>query len=270
MNHASSIEVAWERRRWCSAFTLAFMAQVVLIFVFSLGAPQMEPRPVPRATVTRLTPPEADLRGLAFDLPAGDPTLFALVSRHGFSGESWRRNIAPVHRLNDWEEPPRWMRPNPAALGSAFVEAVETNDAIGLLVPDKPAARVQFARYSDNFMPRGSTLVIEGQLAARPVLHRPEPPAWPHTELLSSSVVQVAVNAAGHVFSSRLIASCGWPAADDRAIELASKLRFQPLPTPPNPGALPPLTWGRVIINWLTVPAPTNSPPPAATGRPNS
>jgi hypothetical protein len=271
MNHASAKEVSWDRRRWCAALSLALVAQVVLVFVLSLGAPQMEPRLEPRVTVTRLTPPQADLRRLAFDLPAPDPTLFALVSRHGFTGESWRRDRAPVHRLLDWEEPPRWMRPNPAALGSTFVDAVETNDVARGFAPDKPAARVQSVRHADNLMPRESVLVIEGRLAGRAVLYRPEPPAWPHTELLSSSEVEVAVNAGGFVYASRLINSCGLPAADDKAIELAAKLRFQPLPAPrAAPAALPPLTWGRVIVNWLTVPAPTNPPPPVAPGRPNS
>jgi TonB family protein len=81
-------------------------------------------------------------------------------------------------------------------------------------------------------------------------------PAWPSDQLLSNSVVQIAVNSAGQVVSARLLGRSGLPGADNMALDKSRNLRFKPVPASPP-------AWGRAVFAWETAEA-TNTGAPGA------
>ena len=70
-----------------------------------------------------------------------------------------------------------------------------------------------------------STLRLAGGLANRRLLNPPELRAWPASDLLTNSVVQVLVNADGNVMSLNLLAGSGSPKADQFALEVGQRRR---------------------------------------------
>jgi hypothetical protein len=84
---------------------------------------------------------------------------------------------------------------------------------------------------------------------------RPVLPSWAHSELISNSVVRVAVSGDGCTFSPVLLTESGYPEADLHALKLANELRFQPLPGERLGGGEPQaLIWGKLIFQWHTLP----------------
>jgi hypothetical protein len=108
-----------------------------------------------------------------------------------------------------------------------------------------------------------SSFSIEGALADRPLLSQFALHSWPATEILTNTVVQIAVDAAGRVFSASLLVKSASPDANAAALNLARLARFQPLrwlgEKPPPPGAL---SWGKIIFHWHTTNAPASAPIP--------
>ena len=79
--------------------------------------------------------------------------------------------------------------------------------------------------------------------------------------MLTASAVRALVDAGGLVVSATLLESCGLPAADQRALELARSARFEPLPGGDKERLAHPLnglSWVKMIFNWHTV-APPNT-----------
>jgi TonB family protein len=68
---------------------------------------------------------------------------------------------------------------------------------------------------------------------------------WPSLKVLSNSVVDVAVNGAGHVIACRLAAPSDSKEADHAALQKAKLLRFRPL------NAIGTI-WGQAIFEWAT------------------
>jgi hypothetical protein len=101
-----------------------------------------------------------------------------------------------------------------------------------------------------------SVCEIQGAIAGRQLQMPNGLPAWPSDQLLSNSVVQIAVNSAGQVVSARLLGRSGLPGADNMALDKSRNLRFKPVP------ASPPV-WGRAVFAWETAEA-TNTGVPGA------
>jgi hypothetical protein len=104
--------------------------------------------------------------------------------------------------------------------------------------------------------PTASSVRAEGDLGGRALETVPALPSWPHADVLSSSVVQVMVDAKGFVLSPTLVAASGLKEADLKAIEAAKQVRFQPVPSARVLGAGPrgELAWGRLVFDWHTLP----------------
>jgi TonB family protein len=254
---------AWPRRRWWGVFVLLLVAQVGLIFWLGDRSPA-----VPREASTNPTVFLAP--GLSSELLAlNDPTLFAWANRHGFSGAAWLKLPRVNYQLTDWTEPPRWLSLRVADLGNTFRRFVETNLAPPVRVADKLEPRFTPLELPPpaTSMATRSSLRVEGKLAARHLLSEIELPSWPHTDLLTSSAVQVLVDADGQTISATLLSSSGSKEADQHALDLAKTARFNSLRgsgTAPLTKTLEPLRWGKLIFEWHTVPMP----PSRATGTP--
>jgi hypothetical protein len=252
----------WPRRRWWFAVALMLALQAMLVFLA-----EERSLPVPRQPVS------APLIRLSAGAPSEllalyDPTLFALPQREGFSGEAWLKSIPSLEfRPPDWTEPPRWLQLSADPLGAGFKDFLRAN-----VSPPFPTIVAREPRSSaPELFPTGpvstaSTLRIEGGLAKRRLLSRPELPAWTNTDVLANSVVQLLVDAQGNTFSAVVLPpGSGLNDADQCALETAKAARFNAVePTGPgrakNPAAE--LTPGRMIFEWQTRFAKSTNTPP--------
>jgi len=235
-------------RRW-SLIALVFAAQIGLILALG-DRKSVTPRPPAPALVVSLAPEWNELLAL------NDPTLFALPQRRGLAGAAWLKIPNVQFQPFRWTEPPRLLPLRLEALGVAFAQFMGTNRFAGLafetkLAPDLPPT---VAPEIGLPPPTSSTLRVAGDLVNRRLLNPPELPSWAAADLLTNTVLQVLVNADGDVFSPTLLSRSLDPVADQRALELARAVRFQPLR-----GASPALTVGVLIFEWRTVPL-TNAP----------
>jgi len=99
-------------------------------------------------------------------------------------------------------------------------------------------------------------------LAARRLLTALDLPSWPHSDILTNTVVQVVVDADGDTLSSTPLKSCGLSEADQFALKTAASARFLSARKPGQPAV--PLSWGKMIFQWHTVPAESTNSAPAA------
>ena len=246
----------WAQRRWLITVLIVFIVQLGLIFGLS-----DKTRPRARSSAA---PPMLRLRapGSTELLDLMDPTWFALPHRQGFSGPAWM--TAPDFPSNkfSWSEELRPLALRTQDLGSAFNRFVATNDFAGFqtLAPPEPALALPAVR--PLAVPSSSSLRIEGRLARRRLLTPLSLTNWPHTDLLTNSVVQLLVDAEGRpVSGGTLLSSSGLAAADQHALELATAARFNSVAESGPAGATGRLIWGTLIFEWknLSVPA-TNAP----------
>jgi hypothetical protein len=165
----------------------------------------------------------------------------------------------------DWTVPPQFL-PLPAQgldeLCRRFIQTPSLNSPADLrrLEPQSTLPDVSPLALA----PEHSGWRLEGALAQRRLLTGFELRSWQHTELLTNSIVQMVVDAAGAPVSLTLLPpGSGLAEADQTALTLARGARFEPLPAAgPQTlaSALARLTWGRIIFEWHTMP-----PPPTKT-----
>ncbi len=240
---------------------VAFLAQAALIFL--LAERQQPPPSLPQfATRIQLAADGSSAQRLAGLLTVSDPTAFALPNFHGFSGAAWLTFAPMTYQLTDWTEPPRWLALDERRLGQAFSAFVATNISPPLLIADKPLPRLTVAAvYAPaDLLPTQSVLRLEEDLARRSLLAPPSLPSWPHTDVLTNSIVQLLVDAEGQTLSAVLLAASGLSDADNYALKLANRARFQPLRRPDGrPDITGPLSWGKMIFQWHTIAPPATN-----------
>ncbi len=194
----------------------------------------------------------------------GNPTLFVLANRHGFSGPAWLAVSSLPNTLPDWSEPPRPLARPIRKFGETLRRFVANNLSTPLEIAAKaePQPDAVELYLVPDLTPAQSTLTLEGQLADRPLASNFNLNSWPAGDILANSVVQAGVDKNGRVFSAVLLAKSGSKDADESALSLAKSAHFQPLRgnDPAGPEASPPaLHWGRLVFHWQTVPLPTTN-----------
>jgi hypothetical protein len=197
-----------------------------------------------------------------------DPTLFALPHRQGFSAGAWTVNPPPETRSAPVPEPLEYLALADQPLGADFNRLVATNRfEFAPARPEPPPQLALPAFFSPPAIPAPSRVRVEGELAGRALLKPIEPPAWPHSEILANTVVQIVVDADGRMVAPGVMLppGSGSKTADQMALELARKASFEsvrssgPAPAASQAGSL---TWGKLVFEWQTVPeAPSNAPP---------
>jgi TonB family protein len=233
-------------RRWLSAVGIIVAVQFIGVLALS--------RSLPRPAVT--ANPEPRLRiawSDSAETPAlrMDPTLFALASEQGFSGAWLRRRAPEAHKLSDWSEAPQWL---PAATGrlTRDFEALARSNAVRQpTTRELPPPRTEAPEINRVPLPARSQVLLSGSLQARGTAEPLVADAWIAEDVLPDSVVQISVNATGGVLSTRLIQSCGLPAADQHALSLAAQARFTPLPAGASSA-----TVGFITFRWSVTPPP--------------
>jgi len=245
MNESSG----WTRRRFWVTAGVLFLAQGVLILVF--GARGVKP--------AMASAPPHNFRVLGTPLSAGqlsrlflaaDPTVFPLPSHHGFSGRAWLRSSGREEMPDDVEKP-AWLEIDTNRLGANFPGLDDTSAAIlfGLADQRGPQLEPWPVFLAPELVRTQSFFTLHGPRPLNPPTFLP---SWPSPQLLTNSVVQIAVDAAGQVIVSRLLARSGSEAADSAALREARRLRFHPAPT------LEPV-WAKAVFAWQTA-TPTNTP----------
>ena len=255
MNAVPIEPVRWTRRRWLYAIAIVFLTQVGLILFFG-EHPQNAPAPVKFRTAISLAADSWAEQQLA-DLPGlGDPSLFALPNLRGFSGEAWF-SFAPLElHLTDWTEPPRWLNLEVKSLGQSFSKIAANNDTQPLLIVDKPMPPMTGLALLIPTQPMAShsVLLIEGDLARRPLVTNAELPSWPNTDLLTNTVVQTLVDHFGFTLSATVLANSGLKDADQFALKAATEAQFQPMRRVKGAASPETLTSGKLVFVWHTVP----------------
>jgi hypothetical protein len=186
---------------------------------------------------------------------APDPSVFPSSSPHGFAAQAWR--LLPVQdAAAALQEPPpvfleftNWSGANshPAGWESRHVSFQWAGQ------PEPPPDSVPAFPAAEASRPE-SFFRIEGGLAGRRPTAPAGLPAWPANFLVTNSVVQFAVNRAGQVISTVLLAGSGLKEADDSALATVNVLRFRPVGN-----AVPEYVWDTATFYWKTIEPP---PPP--------
>jgi hypothetical protein len=252
---------AWSRGRWWTAFSLALLVQVSLIYLLSDRRPLVarQATPSPEYYLLLDTPPNIPVTEL---LNLNDPTLFVLPGLRGFSGLAWLRPGPLEHPSPDSTGPECWLTQDVSELGRVFRELLRTNVVTHRSFADKPAPKLSAVNPPPIPLPIRSSLRVEGDLALRELPVAVEVPSVPHPDLLANTVIQLAVDAWGFTLFPVVLSGSGSKSADQQALDLARAIRFKPL-VGLNAGAplgQRSLTWGRLVFQWHTVPAATPSP----------
>jgi hypothetical protein len=246
-------ETGWKPRRWLSAVLLLFALQVILIFWLG-ERPRVLPVPTGNGFTWRIAGP-----AWGEILALQDPTLFLLPHRNGFSGPAWMKTPGLPASAFFWTEGPRLLTLSDRDLGSTFNRFVATNKFGTQRMKPLQEPTITLPEVPKRILlPASSSLRMEGPLAGRSFVTKPQLRSWPHTELLTNSVIQLLIDEEGKpVTPGTLLVSSGYAPADAYALEQVRTTRFNPLINT----AAPSNTWGLLIFEWTTSPA-TNAPPP--------
>jgi TonB family protein len=259
----------WSSRKWVGMVGVIFAVQ--LGFIFWLGDRKpIRPREPHQAPIFQLAGSEAHEW-----LSLQDPTLFALPHDQAFSGSPLLVSPNPATNYFEWSEEPHWLTLFVQSLGASFARLVPPPQS-------SPGSAIEFTEprwltpeLVVTPLPPLSSLRLDGELAGRSLLNLPSLPAWPprflnptDTDILTNTVVQAVVDREGRPFSMTLLVSSGYPPADEAALSMVGRFRFQPQPpmsvpaTNPGSQVLNGLSFGLLIFEWQTL-ASTNTPPAA-------
>jgi len=261
MNGNPPETVPWSLRRWVTVVLTVLALQFVLFYLLA-----------PRVTVSgRQTEAGLKIRWLANPALAKrtldtllleDSTLLAIASPRGFSGAAWLRPSTQEFRVSEWSDADRPLTQPTQSLGGAFrfVESAANQPAFD--PARKPAVAAPGVLIAPPVLRVASRLLVQGDLARRPLEKVPPLRSWSHTDLLTDTRVQVIVSAEGLVISPRLTGATAarnlvQQAADRHALDVARTLRFAPLPRAGNQG---PGTLGEgvLVFQWHTTEPPAN------------
>jgi len=254
----------WTRRRWALAVGAIFFLHAGLVFLLGHREDRAPERPIFRTAIRLVARPPVAQPPVS--RPAtDDPTLLALPSLRGFSGPAWLAFPTLAYQPAEWVEPSHWLSLDTQTLNSVFSQFIRTNTVSPARLADKPLPPLPGyePRFPNEPLPAQSRLRLEGDLAVRPLLAPLELKSWAHSELLSNTIVQAAVDADGFTFSPVLLRGAGLKEVDLHALRLAASARFRPLSRGRrSPDGIGPLTWGRMVFQWHTLPlSATNSSP---------
>ena len=244
-----SPERPWPRRRLHGFILLCFAVQVLFILLF--GERRVSAlKPAPFGTGIHLVSDPWSMEQLAAFSELSDPSVFALPSLEGFSRAAWLTYKTVPDEFAEAPDQPKWLEPDPESLGRELETFVATNAQPPIRIGDesmpeivglqpRPSAELEFPK---------SELRITGGLARRKLLSTPELPSWPHTDVVTNSVVHLSVDAEGVPISAVIVSGSGLKEADNYALAASKRLRFRP------DRARETVTSGTANFLWHTLP----------------
>jgi len=253
MNGTATDVQPWSRLRWGASIA----AVVALHFAFLLAMGRGPDPRTQRLPTTQLILPEK----LAQEIQSlTDPTLLAMGGPHGFSSV-WMEPTGLPSLSPNREQPARWLEIDSSQWGGDFVAFARSNAASlhGLRFKSAPQALPSESAKATPPASRPSTLRVADDLAGRKLLRPPNLPPQKGIDLLIPSEVRVVVDYRGIVTSAILLPpGSGSKEADRLAVAEAKRTQFSPaFPA----GAEQPLTFGRLIFDWQTIPPEQTSKP---------
>jgi hypothetical protein len=263
MNPTVFERAGWSRKRLVSASLVVFVLQAgMVVWLGQRSVPLPERKAFP--TAIYLAADGSAAARIEGDNSLEDPTLFALPSLNGFSGDAWLKFAPFDYQPPDSMEAPQFLEFEQRSLGITFAEFLRTNSPPPVSMADKPLPPLQ--RFEPNYpadpVPQGSALRFEGELAARPLMTPLKLKSWPHSEILSNTTVQAVVDASGFAVSKTLLIGSGKREADEYALGLVAEARWRPLPAPARYDETgDSLVWGKLVFQWHTLPLPAANLP---------
>lgn len=244
----SEIE-AWNWRRWAFFSVIIFLGQILFLVLLSPRAPRSARNGTPHAKIFLFPKPLAQSQ-FTEQFLAGDPTLFVLPKKEGFSGPAWLTVPPRNYDLKEQTEPSFWLPLDADKLGNAIARHERVKEPLFAFPTLLPTVLLPVLSET-NHIRSTSFLRIEGELATREIIRRPTLKVWNYTNVLSNSIAQIGVDERGLVVSTRLLGRSGLAEADRAALEIARKLRFGQ-----QSGNL---MWGNIIFGWHTIPSASNA-----------
>jgi len=262
MTPASVEAEIWPRKRWWAAVVLALGLQIGLVLWLADRSPITARSPTDAPVVFPAESPLTRLPTLA------DPLLFSPANPHSFSGAVWMNTPKLEYQVSDWTSPPGFLALPANQLTNAFSTFIKTNSSSTFAAADSPAPKLpspQLSRPGAAITPE-SRLRIQGDLERREMIMPVALPGWPHTDVLSNSVVEVLVDLDGNTVSANLVTSCGLKTPDkdpdQYALNVARALRFQSIHgIGPATASVTSLAWGKLVFEWQTVALPATNLP---------
>ncbi|HEY3913248.1 MAG TPA: hypothetical protein VGN61_02080, partial [Verrucomicrobiae bacterium] len=178
---------------------------------------------------------------------ASDPAVFSRPSANGFSGRAWMDQPPVEFQSTNQIEAPLWLALDTTRLGTGFAKLNRADatepQALGRL--DLPQLEALPIFLPAENVPTQSVFRIEGELGGRLVGSVPALRTWSSAQLLTNTVVQIAVSHTGDVMATRLLARSGSTDADGDGLAKARALEF-------SPSADPRTVWAQAIFQWQT------------------
>ena len=254
MKSFSTTPAAGKQSRFLGLAAALFALQVGLLFIFAERPSSAKPAAPLHTRFLALDSPVRE-RQLLTTFFAGDPSVFARPNHHGFSGRAWLSQPPAIYQLSNRLEPPIWLDLDVSRLGT--VSDPDSSRSLEPLLLDLAGPGTSSLEPLPVFLPppmvqTQSVLRLQGELGQRLASPAQLPPQ-PSAQLLSNSVVELAIDPAGTVLAHRLLARSGSAAADETALAVAKALRF-------TPKAQAGTAWGEAIFEWHTI-QDTNTAP---------
>jgi hypothetical protein len=260
MTDTVSEQARWSPRRW--AILVLAVAAAQFAFIFWLGEREtIKPRPARPGPVLHVAESGSEWLALL------DPTIFALPNVRGFAGLAWQKAPPVALPVFDWNEDPRWLALDPSRLGSSF-GLLSGSEVPSWQAPSLPFPELGLPETSPPREPiTRSSVRAEGIQPLAEFFGSVGLPSWParvlgptDTELLTNSVVQIAIQPDGAPLSVTLLKpGSGSVDADDFALAQARLAKFPSVQGyDPNASVIPlpdRLRWSRLVFDWHTVPA---------------
>jgi hypothetical protein len=254
MNSVVLEPATWKMPRWLSMLVLIFVSQLLLIYLLSargnVTARTLSIQPVSVQIYTE----QLGESEFSKELLVNDPTLFAMANPRSFSGAAWLKAPTRNYDLAAPAEKPFWLKLDSSQLGSGIAQFVRANAVAPLPTQESSAPIILALQIPDPTIniKNSSRLRVEGDLASRDLIERPQLQSWAHSEIVSSTIAQVLVDGRGMVLSAKLLSRSGLADADRTTLEIVRNLQFTPN------GEREPV-WGKIIFDWHTIPtAQTN------------
>lgn len=252
MKTPPTVPRGWAPGKFWGVVAALCLVQAGLILLFAGRSRELNPV-VPPAEAVRIigTPLTAgELTRMFF---ATDPTVFPLPSKHGFSDEGWLRLPMLDFDVAPEREPPAWLALDTNRLGAGLQSITGHNALLPFPLMDRGMSEYEpWPLLSAPADARTQSLFeIQGPLATRQINAPTLLPAETNSQLLSNSIVQIAVDPAGQVVAAHLLDRSGSADVDAKALNIANQLRFRPMPTEPT-------VWADAVFAWQTA-EPTNT-----------
>jgi hypothetical protein len=242
-------ERPWPWRRLYGFILVCFAAQLLFILLFG-ERPVTPLKPPAFNTGIHLVSDPWSMEQLAAFSELSDPAVFALPSRDGFSRGGWLTYKPVPDEFAEAPDEPKWLQLDPDTLGRDLARYIATNAPRPIRIGDESMPQIaglQPRTSAELEFPK-SELRIAGALGRRKLLAPAELPSWPHTDVLTNSVVHLLVDADGAPISTALISGSGSKEADNYALAMSRRLRFKP------ERAREAITSGAANFQWHTLP----------------